>query len=162
MTASDWQVVIGKLWLSFKDKLTFTMQQEYLLVRSKYSIARVKPLSGKVVKDNVPPKVLAPAKDKKKDKSPDAVKKGKLERKVAFQADDLKICVSVFAKHYKVRTDLEACAASCPYTHYNKLPAGLTANTVLNKVNPILEKLGLSEGQKKFFINKIKTDSKFK
>ena len=138
------------------------MQQEYLLVRSKYSIARVKPFSGKVVKENVPPKVLAQAKDKKKDKSPDAVKKGPLERKVAFQADDLKICVSDLAKHYKVQTDLEACAVSCPYTHYNKLPAGLTANTVLSKVNPILEKLGLSDGQRKFFINNIKNDSKFK
>ena len=29
MTTSDWQIVIGKLWLSFKDKLTFTMQQDF-------------------------------------------------------------------------------------------------------------------------------------
>jgi hypothetical protein len=138
------------------------MQQEFLLVRSKYSVARVKPLSGKVVKDIVPPKVVAPAKDKKKNKSPDVVKKGKLDRKVAFQVEDLKICVSDLAKHYKVRTTLEPCEASCTYAHYNALPAGLTVKTVLSKVTPILGKLSLSEGQMKFFINKIKTDSKFK
>ena len=124
MTTSDWQIVIGKLWLSFKDKLSFTRQQEFLLVRSKYPVARIKPFNGKVAKDIVPPKVIASAKDKKKDKSPDvAVKKGKLDRKVAFQVEDLKICVSDLAKQYKVRTDLEACAAGCPYTHYDKLSA---------------------------------------
>ena len=163
MTISDWQIVIGKLWLSFKDKLSFTMQQEFLLVRSKYPVARIKPFSGKIVKDIVPPKVVAPAKDKK-DKVPDVVaKKGKLDRKVAFPADDdLKICVSDLAKHYKIRTDLEACQAGCPYAHYNMLPAGLTAKAVVNKISPILAKLSLSEGQKKFFINKIKADTKFK
>ena len=46
MVASEWQEIIGKLWLSFKDKLTFAMQQEYLLVRAKYPVARVKPFSG--------------------------------------------------------------------------------------------------------------------
>jgi hypothetical protein len=162
MTASDWQIVIGKLWLLLKEKLTFTMQQEFLLVRSKYPVARVKPFSGKAAKEIVQPKIVAPAKDKKKDKLPDVGKKGKLDRKVAFQADDLKICVSDLAKYYKVRTDLEACAAGCPYTHYNKLPANLTANTVISKISPILEKLNLSEGQMKFFVNKIKADSKFK
>ena len=118
MVASEWQEVIGKLWLSFKGKLTFTMQQEYLLVCSKYPVARVRPFSGKVIKDNVPPKVSVPVKDKKKqDKTPDIVKKGPLERKVAFPADDLRICVNELAKHYKVQTDLEACATPCPYTH---------------------------------------------
>ena len=139
------------------------MQQEFLLVRSKYPVVRIKPFSGKVAKEVVPAKVVAPAKDKKNNKSPDAaIKKGKLDRKVAFPAEDLRICVSDLAKHYKVRTDLEPCAAGCRYTHYDKLPAGLTAKAVLDKVNPILEKLNLAEGQLKFFVNKIKSDSKFK
>ena len=163
MTTSDWQIVIQKLWMSFKEKLSFTMQQEFLLVRSKYPITRIKPFSGKVAKEVVPGKVVAQAKDKKNNKSPDAVvKKGKVDRKVAFPADDLRICVSDLAKHYRVRTDLEACDANCRYTHYDKLPADLTAKTILDKVNPILEKLNLAENQLKFFINKIKADPKFK
>jgi hypothetical protein len=169
MSTDEWQIVIKKLWLSFKDKLSYTMQQEYLLVRSKYPVVRIKPFSGKVAKDVVPAKVVAQAKDKKKEKSPDVVvrkdavvKKVKNDRKVVFQSEDVRICVSDLAKHYKVRTDLEACDTGCRYTHYDKLPAGLTAQTVLDKITPILEKLNLAEGQMKFFVNKIKADSKFK
>ena len=81
---------------------------------------------------------------------------------MAFPADDVKICVSDLAKHYKVRTELEPCDATCRYTHYDKLPAGLTAKVVLNKINPILEKLNMADNQLKFFVNKIKADSKFK
>jgi hypothetical protein len=143
------------------------MQQEFLLVSSKYPVARIKPFSGKVVKEIVPPGVKAPGvkapeKDKKKGKSPDGVKKGPPERKVAFLVDDLKICVSDLAKHYKVQTDLLACGANCQYTHYKDLPAGLKATTVINKVTPIFEKLGMTEKQKTFFTNKIKYDSNFK
>ena len=81
---------------------------------------------------------------------------------MAFPADDIRICVSDLAKHYRVRTDLEACAATCRYTHYDKLPAGLTTKAILDKVNPILEKLNMAEGQMKFFVNRIKADPKFK
>lgn len=50
MTSIDWQQVIAKLWNVFKKQLTFSQQQEYTLLRSKYRVQRVKPCSGKVVK----------------------------------------------------------------------------------------------------------------
>ena len=59
MSRSDWQDVIGQLWLSLKEKLTFSMQQEYLMVRSKYPVTRIKSFSGKIVKEDVLPKAQA-------------------------------------------------------------------------------------------------------
>ena len=101
----DWQDVIGKLSCSFKEKLTFVMQQEFLMVRSKYPVARVKPFSGK-------------------DKTPDVAKKSPVGRKVTFPVDDVRICINDLAKNYNVTTSLETCTTMCPYTHYKKLPAG--------------------------------------
>ena len=101
------------------------MQQEFLMVRSKHPVARVKPFSGKIVKDDILPKAETPAKDKKrKDKTPDVAKKSPVGRKVTFPVDDVRICINDLAKNYNVTTSLETCTTMCPYTHYKKLPAG--------------------------------------
>ena len=50
MIKTQWIVVIQQLWLSFKDKLSYSRQQEYIHYRSKYSGVRHKPYSGKVLK----------------------------------------------------------------------------------------------------------------
>ena len=87
---------------------------QYVQYVTVYSVQQstVRTVTGKVVEDNAPPKVQAPAKDKKKqNKTPDVVKKGQLECRVAFSVDDLKICVSDLAKHYKVQT----CAIQLTY-----------------------------------------------
>jgi len=60
MTTVLWIVVIQQLWLSFKDKLSYNRQQEYIHCRSKYSAGRHKPYSGKVTKvSSGPPKAAA-------------------------------------------------------------------------------------------------------
>jgi hypothetical protein len=50
MTTTQWIVVVQQLWLSFKDKLSYNRQQEYIHCLSKYSAVRHKPYSGKVIK----------------------------------------------------------------------------------------------------------------
>lgn len=52
MTKAQWLLVAHKLWISFKDKLTFNRQSEYVHARSQYAVARHKTYSGKVVKNS--------------------------------------------------------------------------------------------------------------
>jgi len=57
MTTALWIVVIQQLWLSFKEKLSYNRQQEYIHCRSKYSAVRHKPYSGKVIKVSSGPSI---------------------------------------------------------------------------------------------------------
>ena len=61
MTTALWIVVIQQLWLSFKEKLSYNRQQEYIHCRSKYSAVRHKPYSGKVMKVSSGPSTRAAA-----------------------------------------------------------------------------------------------------
>jgi hypothetical protein len=72
------------------------------------------------------------------------------------------ICISDLAKHYGVKTTLEACNADCPYVHYDQLPPNVTASSVMTNVKKIIGKLNLTDTQSQQFLRKIETDSKFK
>ena len=61
MTKAQWIVVVQQLWLSFKDKLPYSRQQEYIHCRSKYSGVRHKPYSGKVLNISSGPSTKAPS-----------------------------------------------------------------------------------------------------
>ena len=61
MTKAQWIVVVQQLWFSFKDKLSYSRQQEYIHCRSKYSGVRHKPYSGKVLKVSSGPSTKAPS-----------------------------------------------------------------------------------------------------
>ena len=184
MTKVQWIVVVQQLWLSFKDKLPYNRQQEYLHCRSKYVGIRHKPFSGKDFNNKSGPsiKVLSSVgsrptvtvtpttskttKDKSKPKSqksppasrsssPNSSRNKKVEFGVA-------ICISDLAKHYGIKSNLEPCKPDCPYTHYNQLPPTLTTASVLTKVKRIIGKLNLTDGQSQLFLTKIEADSKFK
>ena len=184
MTKAQWIVVVQQLWLSFKDKLPYNRQQEYLHCRSKYVGLRHKPFSGKDFHNKSGPstKVLSsigsrptvtvtPATSKnKKDKSKPKSQKSppasrsssptsSRNKKVEF---GVAICISDLAKHYGIKSNLEPCKPDCPYAHYNQLPAALTTASVLTKVKRIIGKLNLTDGQSQLFLTKIEADSKFK
>lgn len=61
MTKAQWIEVVQQLWLSFKDKLSYSRQQEYIHCRSKYSGVRHKLYSGKVLKVSSGPSPKAPS-----------------------------------------------------------------------------------------------------
>jgi hypothetical protein len=189
MTSVHWLNVIKLLWTSFKDKLSFNRQTEYQHARSMFSTVRHRPYSGKVVKVSggqthkaaaqplttkatasapsriavaVTPVSTKRANDKKK-KSPPASRSSSPSsskgRKVEF---GVAICISDLAKHYNVKTNLEACKSDCPYMHYDLLPPNLTSASVLSKVRKIISKLNLTDAQSQQFLRKIETDPKFK
>jgi hypothetical protein len=80
-------------------------------------------------------------------------------RKVEF---GVAICISDLAKHYNVKTKLEACKPDCPYVHYDQLPPNVTSASVMTKVKKIIGKLNLTDAQSQQFLRRIETDSKFK
>ena len=161
MTTTLWIVVIQQLWLSFKEKLSYNRQQEYIHCRSKYSAVRHKPYSGKVIKVSSDPPTKAaasigsrptvtvtPSTKGKTDKSKSKTHKSpptsrssspasSRGRKVEF---GVAICISDLAKQYNIKSNLEHCKPDCPYTHYNQLPATLTTAAVLSKVKRIIGK----------------------
>ena len=47
MMASDWQQVIGLLWIAFKSQLTFGLQQEVNMTRARYNQVKGKPIQYK-------------------------------------------------------------------------------------------------------------------
>ena len=184
MTKAQWIVVVQQLWLSFKDKLSYSRQQEYIHCRSKYSGVHHKTYSGKVLKVSSGPSTKAPSpvgsrptvtvtptitkgkSDKSKPKSPKSPPTSRSSspassrgRKVEF---GVAICISDLAKHYNIKSNLEPCKADCPYAHYNQLPSTLTTASVLSKVKRIIGKLNLTDGQSQLFLSKIEADSKFK
>jgi hypothetical protein len=183
MTTALWIVVIQQLWLSFKEKLSYNRQQEYIHCRSKYSAVRHKPYSGKVIKVSNSPSTKAAAlvgarpivtvtpttkgrKDRSKSKSQKSPPTSRSSspassrgRKVEF---GVAICISDLAKQYNIKSNLEPCKSDCPYTHYSDLPATLTTAAILAKVKRIIGKLNLTDGQSQLFLRKIEADSKFK
>ena len=168
MTKAQWIVVVQQLWLSFKDKLPYNRQQEYLHCRSKYVGVRHKPFSSVGSRPTVTVTPTTSKKNRNKSKpkskkssptsrssSPNSSRTKKVEFGVA-------ICISDLAKHYGIKSNLESCKADCPYAHYNQLPSTLTTASVLSKVKRIIGKLNLTDGQSQLFLSKIEADSKFK
>jgi hypothetical protein len=180
MTKAQWIMVIQQLWLSFKDKLSYNRQQEYIHCRSKYAGVRHKPYFGKVLKVSSGPSARTPSpvgsrptvtvtptitkgkKDKSKPKSQKSPPTSRSSspassrgRKVEF---GVAICISDLAKHYNIKSNLEPCTADCPYAHYNQLPSTLTTPSVLSKVKRIIGKLNLTDGQSQSFLSKIEED----
>ena len=177
MTKAQWLVVIRLLWSSFKEKLSYNRQTEYLHARSLYPAVRHKSYSGTIIpaavakaqtvaarvavavtpvrtkrgKDKISAKSSSPSRSS----SPSSSRGKKVDFGVA-------ICISDLAKQYKVKTDLEACKPDCPYMHYDQLPPNLTSASVLSKVKKIIGKLNLSDSQSQHFLRRIETDSKFK
>ena len=160
MTKAQWIVVVQQLWLSFKDKLPYSRQQEYIHCRSKYSGVRHKPYSGKVLNVSSGPSTKAPSsvgsrptvtvtptitKSKRNKSKPKSQKSPPTSRssspassrgrKVDF---GVAICISDLAKYYNIKSNLEPCKADCPYAHYNQLPSTLTTASVLSKVKRII------------------------
>jgi len=179
MHKSQWLDVIKYLWKSFKEKLSYSRQAEYTYARSQYSVDRHRPYSGKVVKVNsgqpktkasttarttvtVTPNALKSKVHKGKTKYPTTSTtpspSAKQGRKVAF---GVSICVNDLAKKYQIKTS-ETCKPDCPYTHYDDLPANLTATSVLDRVKKVMSKFNISEGQSQQFLRKIEADTKFK
>jgi hypothetical protein len=172
MTTALWIVVIQQLWLSFKEKLSYNRQQEYIHCRSKYSAVRHKPYSTNAAASiaSRPTVTVTPTTKGRKDrfksksnKSPPTSRSSSPAssrgRKVEF---GVAICISDLAKQYNIKSNLEHCKPDCPYTHYNQLPATLTTAAVLSKVKRIIGKLNLTDGQSQLFLRKIEADSKFK
>jgi hypothetical protein len=180
MTKAQWIIVIQQLWLSFKDKLSYSRQQKYIHCRSKYAGVRHRPYSGKVLKVSSGPSTKSPSpvgsrptvtvtptiakgrKDKSKPKSQKSPPTSRSSspassrgRKVEF---GVAICISDLAKHYKIKFNLEPCA----YAHYNQLPSTLNTASVLSKVKRIIGKLNLTDGQSQSFLSEIEADPKFK
>ena len=156
MTASDWQQVIGLLWIAFKSQLTFGLQQEVNMTRAKYNQAKYKPVQYKHVKAaapiDQPPKVkMAAATQPKRARSPPA-------KKVEFAVADINICISDIARHYKVKTDLELCTADCKYVHYSMLQKTMTKAALVSKVQKLAERCNLAEKTIAYFLAKISAD----
>ena len=77
-----------------------------------------------------------------KQPKPAAVKGNrKVERKVEFEEDMVRFCINDLAQHYKIQTALSPCAPECKYVHYNKLPATVSAASVLSAVDRLTTKL---------------------
>ena len=160
MTKAQWIVVVQRLWLSFKDKLPYNRQQEYIHCRSKYSGVRHKPYSGKVFNISSGPSTKAPSsvgsrptvtvtpttsknkKNKSKSRSQKSPPTSRSSSPVSSRAKKVEfgvaICISDLAKHYGIKSNLELCKADCPYAHYNQLPSTLTTASVLSKVKRII------------------------
>jgi hypothetical protein len=181
MPKEQWLLIMRRLWLSFKDKLTYSRQAEYLYARSQYPIPRHKPFAGSAFKANnrsnnqpVAPALartvvtVTPSKtkdNKNKGKSNSAASpkapssSKKQERKVKF---GVAVCISDLANKYNIKSNMEACKPDCQYTHYDDLPSNLTAISVIDNVKKAINKLNLSEAQSKNFLRKNEADSKFK
>jgi hypothetical protein len=124
MSKTQWITVIQQLWLSFKDKLSYNRQQEYIHCRSKYAGVRHKPYSGKALKVSNGPSTRSPSpagsrptitvtpttqKDRKERSQPKSRKSPPSSRssspapsrgrKVEF---GVAICISDLAKHYNI------------------------------------------------------------
>jgi hypothetical protein len=133
-------------------------------------IPRLKPLLPKdkkpvaaAVKEKYP-KAAPPALKVATPKTKPAAVKGnhKVERKVEFEEDAVRICINDMAQHYKIRTTLSPCAPDCKYVHYNKLPATLSTASVLSAVDKLTTKLGFTASQVQQFDKRIRADPKFK
>ena len=165
MVVTDWHEVIRLLWAALKSFLTFAQQQEHNLINDKFKIPRLKPLLPKdkkpvaaAVKEKYP-KAAPPALKVATPKTKPAAVKGnrKVERKVEFEEDAVRICINDMARHYKIATTL-----SLKYVHYNKLPATLSAASVLSTVDKLTTTLGFSASQVQQFDKRIRADPKFK
>ena len=170
MVVTDWHEVIRLLWSALKSFLTFAQQQEHNLISEKFKVPRLKPLLPKdkkpvttAVKEKYP-KVAPPALKVATPKVKPAAVKGmrKVERKVQFEDDAVRICINDMAKQYKIVTTLTPCAPDCKYVHYNKLPANLSTASVLSAVDKVTTKLGFTASQVQQSDKKIRTDPKFK
>jgi hypothetical protein len=112
MVVTDWHEVIRLLWAALKSFLTFAQQQEHNLINDKFKIPRLKPLLPKdkkpvaaAVKEKYP-KAAPPALKVATPKTKPAAVKGsrKVERKVEFEEDAVRICINDMARHYKITT----------------------------------------------------------
>ena len=143
MTKAHRIVVVLQLWLSFKDKLPYSRQQEYIYCRSKYSGVRHKSYSGKVLHVSSGPSTKAPSsvgsrptvtvtptttkskKNKSKPRSQKSPPTSRSSSPVSSRAKKVEfgvvICISDLAKHYGIKSNLESCKADCPYAHQQQL-----------------------------------------
>ena len=136
---------------------------EVLSTFEKFKIPRLKPLLPKnkkpvaAVKEKYPKAAPLALKEGTPKTKPATVKGNrKVERKVEFEDDAVRICINDMAKHYKIVTTLTPCAPDFKYVHYNKLPATLSTASVLSAVDKITTKLGFTAHQVQQFDKKIK------
>ncbi len=139
MTTAQWIVVIQQLWLSFKDKLSYNKQQEYIHCRSKHSGVRYKPYSCKVFKVTTGPSAKTTSsvgsrpivtvtptntkgsRNRSKSKSQKSPPTSRSSSPVASRGQkvefEVAICISDLAKHNNIKSNLEPCKPDCPYAH---------------------------------------------
>lgn len=83
-------------------------------------------------------------------------KQDKVQKKKVDFANNIQICVSDLARHYKMKTELQDCPVDCPYIHYKDLPSNLTTALVLEFAKRFAGKLNMTAGQEKYFWQKSK------
>ncbi len=125
MSSGDWQTVISMLWTAFKAQLTYGLQQEVAMTRSRYSQTKCKPIQFKNVKpvgaQEVQPKAkgaAAAGPPKKVTNLPAkaGVKKWSLQRRTSISVSVISLSTIASIQNWKnARRTANMCiTANCP------------------------------------------------